>query len=206
MPAQRSNLTEVIATKDLPAKKLDTQIEAMARARMSEVVLISEGLPPRLRFPTTYAQRAGEYLVARMFTDAVFNQDIRSIQTIINRIDGGLPKDIEVESYSTQFGDCLAEIMEMDDPERIKVFPDDTVMMALCKSLYQMATTNVYWDPVKKRPKKPTVEQKNERDLALRLILDRVGGRKTKTEQHKEPEKIGVADWIKGGLPDKTGA
>lgn len=100
------------------------------------------------------------------------------------------------------FGDCIAEVLEMEDPSRIKVFPEDSVMMALCKSLYQMATENIYMDPKTKMPKRPSTEKKNERDTALRMILERVGGRKTKIEEKAETAKVGLADWISEALPE----
>lgn len=195
-----SNHTDLIATKDLPQrKKLDSQIEAMAQASMGEVVLISEGAMPRLGYPN-HEQKASEFLVARLFTDAVFNQDIRAIQTIVNRIDGGLPKDVDVDNYRTLFGDTLAQVMDMDNAERIKVRPDDTVMMALCKSLYTIAVQSIYVND-NGAPKRPTPEQKKERDAAMKLILDRVGGRKTHIEEHKEKEQVGLQSWIKNALP-----
>jgi len=151
---------------------------------------------------------AKAHLVSQMFTDAVFNQDIRVIQTIINRIDGGLPKDTEVDEYRTLFGDCMNEVLEMDRGEQLKVTPDDTVMMALCKSLYAIATTDIYHE-VKSdrygnrwaRKVTPSTEKKQARDIALRLVLERAGGRKTITpKQVDDRPVIEVADWISGAL------
>ena len=152
---------------------------------------------------TKEARNAAEFLVARLFTDAVFSQDIRSIQLIINRIDGGLPKDTEVDDYQTDFGDCLTEIMEMDQGDQLKVVPDDTVMMAMCKSLYSMAVEDIFWDYQKKRPRRPTDAQKKERDAAMRMVLERIGGRKTLTEVGKSKQEIELASWI-AELPEKT--
>lgn len=146
---------------------------------------------------------AAEYLVSRLFTDAVFSQDIRSIQLIINRVDGGLPKDTEVADYNTQFGDCLNEVMSMTNSERLKVVPDDTVMMALCKSLYQLATQDIYWDAEKLKRRRPSDSQKKERDAALRMVLERSGGRKTLSANTKEKECVEIADWI-SALPEVT--
>ena len=142
------------------------------------------------------AQTAADFLVSRLFTDAVFSDDIRSIQLIINRIDGGLPKDVEVEDYKTMFGDCLNEIMQMTDAQRLKLSPDDTVMMALCKNLYQMAVEDIFWDHEKNRPKKPSDAKKKERDAALRMVLERTGGRKTLATVPKEIEDVEIASWI----------
>lgn len=136
------------------------------------------------------------FLVSRMFTDAIFNQDIRTIQLIINRIDGSLPKDVDMDGYQTQFSDCFNEIMQMEHAEQIQLLPDDTVMMALCKSLYQLSVQDIYWDPKRKKQRKPSVEKKQERDSALRMVLERTGGRKTTPVQHKQIEQAEDADWI----------
>lgn len=139
---------------------------------------------------------AADFLVSRLFTDAVFSQDIRSIQLIINRIDGGLPKDTEVADYQTEFGDCLNEIMSMKMADKGTIEPDDTVMMALCKSLYMLATQDIYWDSEKLRSKRPSDSQKKERDAALRMVLERTGGRKTLSSVPKKKEDVGLAGWV----------
>ena len=170
--------------------------------------MIREGLPPRLDFPNS-DQNAQRFLVAQMYTDAVFNQDIRIIQTIINRIDGGLPKDIEIDDYQTLFGDSLQKVLSMTTAEQMKVVPEDTVMMALCKSLYDIATTDIYHEYKTTeegtrsfKKKKPSPEAKQARDTALRLILERTGGRRTLTQVGKELEEVKLADWI-SALPRK---
>lgn len=140
--------------------------------------------------------------MSRLFTDAVFSQDIRSIQLIVNRLDGGLPRDDEVDSFQTAFGDCLLEVLNMDNSERLKVKPNDTTLMAMAKSLFDIATEDIYFDHEKNRPvRNPTIEKKNCRDQAMRMILDRVGGRKTKIAVREEGRKVKSADWL-GALTD----
>lgn len=159
--------------------------------------MMSENMVPRVGPDSRNATNASSYLVCRLFTDAIFSNDIRAIQLIINRIDGGLPKDVEVDLYQTQFSDCLNEVMQMELDDRFKVHPDDTVMLALCKSLYVIATQDIYWDPRKQaRRKRAPVDLKQERDAALRMILDRTGGRKTLTVANKVTEEIETADWV----------
>lgn len=162
---------------------------------MSEVVTLAEGRNARIGFPYG-AKNAAKFLVGRLFTDAVFNQDIRAIQLIINRIDGGLPKDTELDNYQTLFGDCLAKVMNTTDGTQLKVMPEDTVMMALCKSLYAMSVNDIYWDEEKQRKRRPTDAEKKERDAALRMVLERTGGRKTLNATSTEKEEIEVAPWI----------
>jgi hypothetical protein len=154
---------------------------------------------------------AKSHLAAQMFTDAVFNQDIRVIQTIVQRIDGGLPKDTELSEYKTEFGDCLNEVLALESHMQLVVVPDDTVMMALCKSLYDIASSDIYHEIKSdahgnKWSKKvnPSTEKKQARDSALRLVLERSGGRKTITSANrKEIQVIEVASWITMSLPQK---
>lgn len=178
----------------------------MAHLPMGQVVRKSEFGSPLIGSDSVNAQ---SYLTSRMYTDAVFNQDIRVIQTIINRIDGGLPRDTEIDEYRTLFGDCMNEVLAVTDGTQLKVMPEDTVMMALCKSLYDIATQDIYHEMKSdkhgnKWSKKvnPTTEKKQARDSALRLVLERAGGRKTAVPvQQGRTVEIGVADWITAALP-----
>lgn len=173
----------------------------MASLPMGQVVRLSEGRMPRIGFPG-YERNAAQHLVARLFTDAVFNQDIYSINTIVNRIDGGLPKDTEVEEFQTLFGDCMNEVLDEDDTRKLMVTPEDSVMKALCKSLYDLAVQDIYWDPQKNKRCRPSTDRKKERDAALRLVLERSGGRKTTPRVEKALEDVKPADWISGLLPE----
>ena len=164
---------------------------------MSDVVMMSEGMRPQIGPDSRDGSpNAAMYLVCRMFTDAIFSQDIRTIQLIINRVDGGLPKDVEVDDYQTQFSDCLNRIMEMPLDDKLKVRPDDTVMMALCKALYSLSVQDIYWDDRKGRLRRPSTDRKQERDAALRMVLERTGGRKTLVVASQVKEEVMEADWL----------
>ena len=169
----------------------------MADAKLGDVTMMAEGMRPNIG-PDSHegTANAAMYLVCRLFTDAIFSQDIRAIQLIINRVDGGLPKDTEVDSYRTRFSDCLNELMSMDRADQLKVYPDDTVMMALCKSLYSISVQDIYWDAERGRMRRPSTERKQERDAALRMVLERTGGRKTLVAVSEQREEIEPADWI----------
>ena len=180
---------------------VDESIKRLANRPLGEVVAISEG--NRWTIGMTAGKNAADFLVSRLFTDAVFSQDIRSIQLIINRIDGGLPKDTDIADYQTEFGDCLNQIMNMTRNEQLSVGPDDTVMMALCKSLYQIATEDIYWDTDKLKSRRPSDSKKKERDAALRMVLERTGGRKTLSTIEVRKEEVEIANWI-AELPEKA--
>lgn len=170
----------------------------MANARLGDVVMMSEGLRPGIG-PDSRAgtPNASMYLVCRLFTDAIFSNDIRAIQLIINRIDGGLPKDVEMDGYQTQFSDCLEKVMAMESEEQMKLTPDDTVMMGICKSLYSLATQDIYFNKeTGNMRRRPPTDLKQERDAALRMVLERIGGRKTLVVKTEAKEEIEQADWI----------
>lgn len=174
----------------------------MASSRIGDVVSLAEGNRFMIGMVKD-CRKASDFLVSRLFTDAVFSQDIRAIQLIVNRIDGGLPKDGEVDLYKTEFGDCINEIMGMERVDQLTVRPDDTVMMALCKSLFQLATQDIYWDREKMRSRRPTDAQKKERDAALRMVLERAGGRKTLSEVPPDRDDVEIAGWI-AELPESS--
>lgn len=168
--------------------------------KMGDVVRIAEGSPPRISSARP-SQTAGEYLVSRIFTDAIFNYDIRSIINIVQRVDGGVPKDTEVSTFRTMFGDCLNDLLNESDAEKLVVSPDDTVMMVMCKSLYDISIRDIYHDH-EGRTIKPSADRKAERDAARRLILERAGGRKTAIEKGREREAVEIAGWISCALPE----
>lgn len=181
---------------------MDESIARLANELICDVVSIAEGNRWMIGMVKN-RQNAADFLVSRLFTDAVFSQDIRAIQLIINRIDGGLPKDTEIAKYQTEFGDCLNKIMGMTSNKQLSIEPDDTVMMALCKSLYQIATEDIYWDYEKLRSKRPSDSKKKERDAALRMVLERTGGRKTLASIPENREEVEIAGWIED-LPKFT--
>jgi hypothetical protein len=190
---------------------LDEELRRMAHLQMGQVVYHNEYNLPRVGNGPSTHQDAKAYLASQMYTDAVFNQDIRVIQTIINRVDGGLPKDIDVAEYQTLFGDCMNQVLDMDDSIKLKVMPNDTVMMALCKSLYDLATADIYHVMKSdvngnKWAKKvnPSTERKQARDSALRMVLERAGGRKTSVPaKSAELGQVVVASWITAALPQE---
>lgn len=169
----------------------------MAHETLGEVAMMAEGMRPSVSFHSREGSvSAARYLVSRLFTDAIFSNDIRAIQLIINRIDGGLPKDVEVDGYQTQFSDCLNEVLAMDRADQMALKPTDTVMMGLCKSLYALSVQDIYWDDERGDFRRPSTERKQERDAALRMVLERSGGRKTLVATSEVREEVEDADWI----------
>lgn len=183
--------------------QLDDKIAKVANMKLGDVVFIAEGNHPTIRFTRKDSPNAGEFLVCRLFTDAIFSQDIRAIQLIINRMDGGIPSELDVDKFQTAFGDCLGDLMTLTEPERLRVMPEDSVLMGLCKSLYDMAVQDIYWDAENGKRKRPSTDTKRDRDAAMRLILERVGGRKTHALVEQSVEDVEIADWIKS-LPSSA--
>lgn len=187
-------------------KSLDEQFLRMARSKMGSVVKMADTIP-RAEYPTG-AKTAAQHLVSRMFTDAIFSQDIRTIELIINRIDGNSPRDDQMSSMQTLFGDTLNEILEIENPEDLRVTPEDTVMSALCKALYDLAASDIYHEVDKEtgdvRTKKPSTEAKKSHEAALRIVIERSQGRKTTPTLIEEAPEIGEADWLLSLQPGET--
>lgn len=178
-------------------RSLDDQILEMARSKMGQVVRMADTVP-RAEFPTG-ARCAAQHLVSRMFTDAIFSQDIRTIEVIINRIDGSNPRDDQMSSLQTLFGDAINRILEIEDPRELKVTPDDTVMDALCKSLYDLAAQDIYHTEDEDgniKDKRPSAEVKKSHEAALRIVIERSQGRKTTPTLVEDIPEIGEADWL----------
>ena len=73
---------------------LDAELLRMAHLPMGQVVHRTEFDIPRIVDFASGKQNAQSHLVAQMYTDAIFNGDIRGIQTIIARIDWCSPARI----------------------------------------------------------------------------------------------------------------
>jgi hypothetical protein len=178
-----SDLVPTIAATS--ARSLDEQILEMARSKMGQVVRMADTVP-RAEFPTG-ARCAAQHLVSRMFTDAIFSQDIRTIEVIINRIDGGNPRDDQMSSLQTLFGDAINRILEIEDPRELKVTPDDSVMDALYHE--EDEDGNI-------KTKRPSAETKKSHEAALRIVIERSQGRKTTPTLVEELPEIKKADWL----------
>lgn len=181
---------------------MDDQIVSMASVRMGDIVMRAESDAPRLGYPG-YEKTAAQFLVAQLYTDAVFNEDITAIQTIVSRIDGLAPSSDDMGSTQNEFGECLESVLAMTSHDQCKVYPDDTVMMALAKTLYDIATKDIYTEAAKQGKRKPSVQDKQEHSQAVRMLLERVGGRKGVQRIEEEAEVIEIADWI-AELPEST--
>jgi len=193
IPSELARLRE--ATNE---RSLDEQFLRMAKSKMGSVVRMADTVP-RAEYPTG-AKTAAQHLVSRMFTDAIFSQDIRTIELIINRIDGNNPRDDQMSSMQTLFGDTLNEILQIENPTELRVTPEDTVMSALCKALYDLAASDIYHEVDKEtgevRTRKPSTEAKKSHEAALRIVIERSQGRKTTPTLIEEAPEIGEADWL----------
>lgn len=184
---------------------LDSMIEIMAHQPIANVTARQEETDRRFIVAMNKelgTNSAGSLFVCRIFTDAVFNEDIRCIQTIINRLDGGLPKDSEIGLYKSYFSECIRDLLSQPEELRFAVNPNDSVMMAIAKSLYNIACEDIYYDYEKDRKVRPSDTKKQLRDNAMRMILERSGGRKTKVEIQEEAEEVVLPAWLEKSLPD----
>jgi len=131
--------------------------------------------------------KAGEFLIARVICDAIFNADIRMIRQLIQRLDGTNPRDIDIDKYSRHFADYMCEVLEYTSTDQLQFKSDDLAILALAKRVYAIAVQDV---------SNKSVEEKNKRDIAMTIILERVGGKKSAPEKPVDEIEYKAPEWL----------
>lgn len=135
------------------------------------------------------ASNARQYFVANLVFDAIFEKDMSLIEILATRIDGTVPTSKTRDSFANIMGDAIDDVLDMDEPERIKVFPDDPVIIALAKVVFHIATDPTRGNPVKKKEKQKAVE----------MVYARTAGRRTEPVRPKLEERFVEPEWLKEG-------
>jgi hypothetical protein len=139
------------------------------------------------------ASNAKAWVVNSMILNAVFEQDIDLIKTIITRVDGLVPDEGDRGGYANILGDALDDVLSLTEVEALNITPSDPVIIALAKVLVHTAA----------RPTGSNYMQRKQRNLAASMILERTGGRKTGPTRPTLETKYVEPDWM--GLPDGDG-
>lgn len=140
---------------------------------------IGEVLEMRERAPNAKC-----YFAAQLIFCAVFETDIGCIQQVVERVDGTIPEEGERDKFANIFGDALDDVLELDNVEQLRIFPQDPCIIAIAKATYSISVC-----PVGKN-----VNKKKDRQKAIEMILKRTGGRKseptreTKVIEYVDPE------------------
>lgn len=126
--------------------------------------------------------------VATLITDAVFNLDIGAISQIVQRVDGTIPNSEDRESFANIMGDAIDDVLDYPDVEQRKVFPEDTVIIALAKAVLQISVMDTG----------NNFSRKKEKQQAIEMVLQRTGGRRSQPTRNLLDTKFVEPEWMKG--------
>lgn len=144
------------------------------------------------------APDAESWWVANKFIDGILCEDIRTIKQIVSRIDGTAPADIDIKKYQTAFGDALREVFAIqDEADLVNIYGNESVMIAIAKTVFKISSWRGKFNG--KKFIQLSSDKKAEKDQAVAMIYERIGGRKT-TPRKTDVAKFVSPDWM--GLPE----
>ena len=132
------------------------------------------------------------YVVNSLIFNAVFDQDVDLIKTIITRIDGLVPEENKREGYANILGDALDTVLQYDTPDQSVLTHNDTAIIAIAKVLVVKASNPVGTNYMARK----------ERNLAAQMILERTGGRKIGPTKPLLETKYVEPEWMRIGDGD----
>jgi len=171
----------------------DAVIKKISKTPLGKAVRLTEANHLEIVGPI---KRAVDALVMRMFVDAIFNYDVRAINSLATRMDGATVSDTKLEAFEQEFSRDIQAVLAQDDKEKLKVYPEDSLSMAMAKALFAIAIEDIYLHAHQSGGTKPTADTKNDRDLAQKIILERAGGKKSAKMITSDSVDIVPADWI----------
>lgn len=133
------------------------------------------------------AANARAYFVANLVCDAVFNQDIDVCKQIITRIDGAVPDEESRSGYANIFGDALDDVLGYEKADQLQIYPEDLGVIAIAKVVIFSSMKEVGRN----------FQMRKSKNDAIDLILNRVGGRKTKPTKPLLETTFEDPDWMK---------
>ena len=132
------------------------------------------------------AANAKSYAVASMIRNAVFEQDIELIRTIVTRVDGIVPAEGDRDTYANLLGDAIEDVLSYTHADMMKVTPDDKPIIAMAKVVVYVAT----------QPAGSNSTRRRERNLAAQMLTERTGGRKVEPAKPLLETKYVEPDWM----------
>lgn len=138
------------------------------------------------------ATNARTFFACSVIFNAVFDLDIGCISQIATRIDGTVPLENERDKCANLVGDAIEDVMNYEDMEAMSVSASDIAIIAIAKAMVYIAI-----QPVGKN-----TSLKKDREKALDIVLNRIGGRKSEPVREDHVLTYVEPDWMKG-LPDE---
>lgn len=133
-----------------------------------------------------------KYWLSHVIRDAIAQKDIKAIQTIATRLDGGIPDKKDRKKYANYIGSFLDDVMKLPIDEVRILRYEDPVFMALAKAIFHISL------------QVPSDSQAaRDKNIAIEMIFDRCGGRRAEPTKTLIEAKYVEPKWMKQGLPEK---
>ena len=126
-----------------------------------------------------------EFVVTDLILSAIQERDVEIIESIIKRIDGGIPKADEREKYANIIGNAIDMVLEMPVSEQADVHANETAIVSIAKALILASLEKPGGNFAKKRDRKKAAE----------IILQRCGGSKFEPTKLTDVVEIVEPDW-----------
>jgi len=135
-----------------------------------------------------FAATARAYTVNSMVFNAVIDQDVDLIETIVKRIDGLVPAEEDRTDYANIFGEALDEVLSYESADLINLHATDPVIIAMAKVIVFKATLLTG----------SNTQARKDRNKAAQIIFERCGGRKTEATRPLLETSYVEPDWMSG--------
>lgn len=140
---------------------------------------------------STYTQGTTEkYWLSHIIRDAIAQMDIKAIQTIATRLDGGIPDKKNRDKYANYIGSFIDDVLKLPVDEVRMLRYEDPVFVALAKAIVHISL---------QVPKDSQAAR--DKNIATEMIFDRCGGRVP--EPTKTTEEVAYIEpkWMQQELP-----
>lgn len=132
-----------------------------------------------------------KYWLSHTIRDAIALMDIRQIQTVIQRLDGGVPTKENRDKYANYLGSFLEDVSKLPVYETKQLRLEDPVYLCLAKAIYHISLMN---------PQNP--QQQRDKNTATEIIFDRCGGRVSEPVKELVDVTYTQPKWMKKSLPE----
>lgn len=126
-----------------------------------------------------------EFVVTDLILSAITERDVELIESIIKRIDGGIPKADERDKFANIIGNAIDEVLELPVSEQADIKSYELGIVSLAKSLVLASLDKPGGNFAKKRDRKKAAE----------IILQRCGGSKFEPTKLTDVVEIVEPDW-----------
>ena len=128
---------------------------------------------------------ARTYFVTNLISMAILERDISAIVQIVNRIDGLVPDRERRDQFANYFGDALDDVMNYENKDQLRIYPDDLTIIALAKIVYHLSIQQAV-----------SLAGRKDRAVAIEMVLTRTGGKITEPTRISLDAKYVKPDWM----------